>query len=155
MVYRLARGSGLQDSVLRWSNQHRATKDGATYLWAFQGRPAAIMAPYWAWDSKSYSHEFQSLHSAPFNVELDSEAMWTPKQAGLKFQPDPQGRDVSSDRGERLDQMKRIAASFTAIGGTVESPRWGLPLKSDPIFRYEDQVEAPGVVDGAMSRPRL
>ena len=149
-----------QGPLLRWKNPRRATKDGATFLWTCQGRPAVIMSPYWAWDNQRFSHEFQSLHSAPIVAVLDGQAVWTPKNAGIEFQRDPGPQDVSDSRDARLAQMKDIALSFTASAGTSDRPRWGLPLLMEPIYRYDESVNNllggensfpdANVVDGAM-----
>ena len=144
----------LQDGpILRWKNPRRATRVGATFLWTYLGRPAAIVSPYSAWDNESYIHEFQSLHTAPFVAKLDGKTVWTPSNAGIEFQPAPDSVDIANSRDARLAQMKDIARKFTASGGTPDRPRWGLPLLPEPIYRYnqasgDDGSDAP--IDGAM-----
>ena len=137
------------DPLQRWSNPLRRTKDACTFLWTHEGRPAVVAAAYWTSD-RVFFHEFQTLHAKPFVAQLNGTTIWTPRRAGVVFKPYPRSQRVSSKRPVRLAHMRSIAGSFKAYLGSPQQPKQALRLLRHPLFRYDAETEAEGVVDGAM-----
>jgi hypothetical protein len=137
------------DPLLRWSNPLRDTPDGAVFLWTRDGRAAAIMCAFWRND-REYKHEFQSLSDGPVEMTLDGESVWAPQEPGVTSAADPDSLAVARKRSLRLTQMRRIARQYTASVGSPDEPVRELRLLPQPLYRYKEQVAAPGVVDGAV-----
>lgn len=135
--------------LLRWSNPVRKTRDGAVYLWLDRGRPAVIMSAFWSSDTE-YKHEFQSLHQQSFTGRLDGEVVWAPREEGVEFAAVPGAPNVASHAQLRLIQMRKIAAAHRGSIGAVEEPQEQLRLLSQPLYRYKDPQQTPGLVDGAI-----
>lgn len=139
----------LPDPVLRWSNPLRDTPDGAVFLWTREGRAAAIMCAFWRND-REYKHEFQSLSDGPFVMALAGESVWAPEEPGVTSEEHPGMIEVAKTRPRRLTQMRQIARQYTATVGGSDGTARELRLLPQPLFRYGEDVAAPGVVDGAL-----
>lgn len=138
--------------ILKWTNPIRQTEAGAMYLWTDRGAVAAAMCAFWRNDVE-FSHEFQSLSDAPFQMTLAGEQVWRPQAAGvtvLTYPPDSPMPAVADARPRRLTQMRRIAQEYTAYVGREEGTNSALRLLSQPLYRYPRNIAAPGVIDGGL-----
>jgi hypothetical protein len=138
--------------ILKWTNPIRQTEGGAMYLWTDRGAAAAAMCAFWRSDVE-YSHEFQSISEASFQMTLEGEQVWRPRTAGVKALSFPREAAlpvVANGRASRLTQMRRIAQEYTAYVGPEEGTNSTLRLLSHPLYRYPDNIAAPDLIDGGL-----
>jgi hypothetical protein len=126
----------IADPILRWSNPVAQEDDAGLFLWTRQGRPEA--AAQFFVRKNLWMHEFQSLSEGTFTVNWNGQTVWSPRQAGLKFEPIPDSPPPDRNATVRLRQMRTIADSFTAA---VEfqydkDSHYELRLLPRPVYRY-------------------
>jgi hypothetical protein len=138
-------------TVMRWTNNARASVDGLTVIWISpQGRPAAIAAiyPY----GEMFCLEFDSLSRDSFKVTRDGSPFWSPEKPGLEFASLKEAPVPADSKPARLLQMKRLARQFdaTMLGwSTKVNQREELRLLPRPLYQYEIQTPQ-DVLDGAL-----
>lgn len=143
----------VQEPILRWSNPVRQTQDGAVFLWHDTERPAVIMCAFWRSGSDvQIMHEFQSLYPETLTGTLTGRTVWSPREAGVVFQPVHSSPPVAEDARLRLVQMRRIAATYQGYVVPEKQPRERLRMMPHPLHRYGNRRsrENSGLIDGAM-----
>jgi hypothetical protein len=128
---------------------------GAFFFWTVDGRPEAI-GQLWCYGllsggNTNVVHEMHSLSNEPFQASLpDRQNFWTPRTAGLKLETLSDGIVApKSTRAVRLAQMRSIAREFS--GFVYRSTgKEELRMHQQPLFRYEENKDRKGIVDGAV-----
>ena len=138
-----------QESLLRWTNPAVGEIYGDVYVWADDGRPAAIASVYrWYRPYDHMTHEFQSLSTGPLRATRDGQPDWATQDPGLKWQP---LTDVPAPRATptaRLVQLRQLARLFTARIVEKDQTVSELRLVPQPLVRYTSDKWK--VTDGAM-----
>ncbi|HZL89804.1 MAG TPA: hypothetical protein VFB96_15670 [Pirellulaceae bacterium] len=140
-----------KEPVLRWTNPARTGEDGALFVWASKsGRPAVIgtIFTYRLGDKANRKHELHSLALAPLSAEFKGQTVWSPREAGLSFQPLEKAPAVAATGRQRLSQMKALARDFSASMRDMQDEQYQLRLLTQPLVRYEPKDEQ--VLDGAI-----
>ena len=139
-----------KEPALRWSNPARTGEDGALFFWTLNGRPELIgtMFTYRLNDKINRKHEFHSLATGPMTAEFRGKEVWTPRTAGVTFEPLPGAPDVATTPRQRLTQMKALARDFSASLVDAEGESFELRLLTQPLIRYEPKDK--DVLDGAV-----
>ncbi len=139
-----------KEPVLRWDNPARTGEDGALFVWTRAGRPEVIgtIFTYRFQDTINRKHEFHSLSAGPLAAQFGGKSVWTPKTAGVTFQPLPAAPEVAASPRQRLTQMKTLARDFSASMRDLEGEQFQLRLLTQPLLRYEPQDDQ--VLDGAI-----
>lgn len=134
---------------LRSSNPVGDSKDGALFLWTYQGRPQAVLKLY-TFNHKTFTHAWLSLSEGTFVGERDGQIFWSPMQPGIKFHEVPDAPQPAGTAAERLRQMKTLSAKFTAtyVALSSDGKPFELRLLTQPLLRYEteDDHRADGTV---------
>src|SRR5262245_49934560 len=125
-------------ALLRSSNPVSGSKDGAIFLWTDGGRPQAVVKVL-TFDNKTLIHEWLSLSEGTFTADRGGRAMWNPSEPGVAFREVPEARRPAATAGERLRQMRSLAANFSSeYTATHLDPKpFVLRLLSQPLHRYE------------------
>jgi hypothetical protein len=153
---RVERGQGEKlvlekEPALRWTNPARTGEDGALFVWSSgSGRPEAIgtIFTYRFGDKINRKHELHSLALAPLSAEFQARTVWSPREAGITFQPLEKAPTVAANSRLRLSQMKALARDFSASMRDMEDEQFQLRLLTQPLIRYEPKDEQ--VLDGAI-----
>src|SRR5262249_4828875 len=120
-----------QAPVLRWPNPTRATTDGATFVWTHKGRPEVMGC---IWRHGVFSWSFHSLSERPVRAELDGNAIWEPRSAGVHFQRLENAPRPAKTATGRLTQMRNLARRFRCRMSGKEGEE--LRLLPQPVYRY-------------------
>jgi hypothetical protein len=140
-----------ETALLRFSNPVSGTKDGAIYLWSYQGRPQAILKLY-TFDNKQFTHEWLSLSESAMVAERDGKTIWSPELPGVTFREVPDAPKPAETAAERLRQMKALSSKFTSAytATHLDAKPFELRLLTQPLHRYEttDDARADGAVFG-------
>lgn len=135
------------EPVLRWTNPVRETEEGGVFLWTDRGRVAAISCAFWR-NETEYKHELQSLSDGPLVATLEGQRVWAPTEGGVSAMP-VEKTAVAPTRALRLVQMRELARRYEARIG-ADGKGEPLRLLRQPLYRYDEKVAAPGIVDGAL-----
>ena len=137
--------------ALRWSNPAAGRVYGNTYVWLYQGRPAAASSLYRYFEPyKSFDGELVALAGPKLVAKRNEKVMWEP--AGQwKWNALP-GAVPAATSTERSVQMRGLAEEFKVElldtrnipKGDDQSPR----LLAKPLYRY-DAVRTK-TLDGAL-----
>jgi hypothetical protein len=150
-AYELIAGSNRQPLVmqdepaLRWPNPTRETRDGATFIWTLDGRPAAIAC---IWKQRFHSFAFQSLSDGPITAEHSGATIWRAENSGVSFLPFAGAPEPAESPAKRLIQMKELARRFHCRVASAESKKEELRLLPKPLYRYAPTSE--DLLDGAL-----
>lgn len=121
---------------------------GTVWAWGKPGRPQAVLslALTGRADDPQWCFEMVSLTTSPLKATTRSTTWWSPTTAGWNPKPVPNSPDVADSADRRLQQMKDLAARFSAFD---LGPRtlMKLPLHVEPLFRYGPSEKT---VDGAI-----
>lgn len=132
--------------VLRWSNPLRDTDDGALFIWAGKGRPAAALCIY-NYGINDVDYEWQSLSPEPLRATYRQATVWQPEAAKVEFHPIiGDGKLAASSPARRLTQMRSLLGDFAAAMG-LGPRRHELRALTQPIYRYGNQTD---IIDGAI-----
>jgi hypothetical protein len=136
--------------ALRWANNARGSEDGMTLLYVADGRPLAAACLY-PWD-KRLVHDFESISRGAIVARRDSQLIWQPKEAGVRFAPIPDAPPPAETAAQRLRQMKSLSEDFQSamLGWKADSTdREELRLLPKPLYRYEPKPDGE-LLDGAV-----
>ncbi len=134
--------------VLRSNNPVSGNKDSALFVWTDRGRPAAVLKIF-TYDTKTYTHAWQSLSEGTLTAERGGRVLWKPADAGIAFRVVPDSPKPGETAAERLRQMKTIAGKFTSTytAAHLDNRPSELRLLPQPIYRYEaEDTKADGTV---------
>jgi len=134
-----------EEPALRWPNPTRETRDGATFLWTLEGRPAAIAC---IWKHGVHSFAFQSLSDGPLVAEHGGSILWQPANSGMTFQPFAAAPEPASTPAKRLLQMKDLARRFHCRLVLNDGKKEELRLLPKPLYRYAPTRD--DLLDGAL-----
>jgi hypothetical protein len=135
--------------ALRWANNARGSEDGLTMLYIHEGRPIAAACLY-PWAGRLV-HDFEAISRDRIVARKDGAVVWQPHELGVTFADIPDAEPPASTAGQRLRQMKSLAAEFqaTLVGWKRDnSDREELRLLTRPLYRYE--TKGPPIIDGAV-----
>jgi hypothetical protein len=137
--------------AMRSSNAIGGSTDGALYLWTNHGRPQAVLKLY-TFNSKTYTHAWQSLSENNFVAERNGKVIWSPTEPGITWREIPGAPQPAETAAERLRQMKTLAAKFSARYTALNSDGkpFELRILTQPLLRYEtdDDDRAEGALFG-------
>jgi hypothetical protein len=136
------------ESVLNWSNPTRQQVGGGMFLWTSQGRPEAI-ASLFTYQSRGRvleKHAFQSLSESGLTARYQSDIVWQPREAGLKWMY-PES-EPSKSQPIRLTQMRALAREYTIQLTDKDGTVTELRLLPQPLSRFASPER--GIVDGAL-----
>lgn len=136
-------------TVLRWANNTRGSKNGATLIWIHKGRPEAACYIF-PWNG-SMTHEFDSLSRGKIRCMRDGEIVWRPAKRGVEF-AEISGADppMKSTAGRKL-QLSKLAREFTGTmtgWNSDDTDREVLRLLPRELYRYKKGD--PRLIDGAL-----
>src|SRR6266436_7418470 len=78
------------DPVLRWSNPSVGSIHGGVFIWAHQGRPAAVASIFkWFVPRDEMRFEVQSLSAQPLVGILGREEVWRSSRPGVEYKRVP------------------------------------------------------------------
>jgi hypothetical protein len=141
-----------KESVLRWTNPAAGRLYGNTYVWLHKGRPAAAGCLFRNFHPfNTLNAELTALTGAKLVATRDGKPLWQPS-GEWKWQPVIGAAAPAATPGQRLVQMRALAAQFTAEvldtrnnpKGDEQTPR----LLPRPLYRY-DAAKA-GTLDGGL-----
>lgn len=141
------------EPMLRFSNPVGGVIDGILVMWKDGTRPAVFAQVFYLKD-KLWIHECQSLASAGVSMRLGETTPWHPVDAAQKFSSLPNAPRAAAEAVQRLVQMKKLAARFTADDDFKihvtdrETSRYRLRLLPRPVYRYRDATRE--INDGAV-----
>jgi hypothetical protein len=141
-----------KESVLRWTNTLAGRSYGNTYVWLQNGRPVAVgcmFRNFIPWNS--FNGELAALAGTRLVAKRDDKVIWRPKDE-WKWHPVPGAAAPAPTPGQRLVQMRGLAAEFTVelldtrsvLRGEDQTPR----LLPRPLYRYDR--ERTQALDGAL-----
>jgi hypothetical protein len=139
--------------ILRWTNPATGRIFGEIYVWTADGRPAAVMSLYKAWEPAwGFAGEFHSLSPANIVAQRDRSLVWKCDQPGITLRDIPEAPAIADSARRRSQQMRILAGEFSAVlidrRRNPEGERQSLRLLAKPVYRYPS--EAGEVVDGAI-----
>ena len=137
--------------VMRWPNNVRGTRDGATIILTDAGRPQAACCIY-TWQGKELHYCFGSLSTKHVSAEVDGEIVWHPKDPGIEYRLMPVATEPAANAAGRLRQMRQLSRRFGSRYVESKTKSYELRLIPRPVYRYdlgEPKADAE-VVDGAM-----
>lgn len=136
----------MQDEpALRWPNPTRDTRDGATFIWTLDGRPAAIAC---IWKMRFHSFAFQSLSDGPITAEHSGSTIWRAENSDVRFLLFAGAPEPAESPAKRLIQMKDLARRFRCRVQSAESKMEDLRLLPKPLYRYAPPGD--DLLDGAL-----
>jgi hypothetical protein len=142
--------------VLRWSNPQVGRVYGDVHLYLKDGRPEAVVCIYRFFTPyQSLTAECTSLSESPLEAKRDKQSVWSPRMAGLKFQPVPGASTPARDKAGRLQQMRTLARDFAAeltcryepkAGKAKDGALFALVVGTDPeaFLVLESRVDKDG-----------
>lgn len=140
----------------RHSERNRAGQYGLVFLWLEEnGRPAVVgtvlatalrdREPA----QRRMAHVLESLSSAPLTAAWRGQELWTPTEAGVRWQAVP-GAPIPARTGVgRLRQMRALAGQFQSYSIDSKGGRWELRLLPKPVYDW-DLRPAESAVGGAL-----
>lgn len=137
-----------EEPLLRWTNPVSGVPDGGLFIWEDDSkRPLAAAQIFLAPGTEDlWIHEFQSLATEPLRFEYEGRAAWTPRDAGVMFDPLEEAPSPSASASGRLIQMRQLARRFSVKddfeGASVDELR----LMATPLARYADTSATDGAV---------
>jgi hypothetical protein len=133
--------------VLHYSDTISPVTDGLVFVWTKAGRPEAVMALHPG--SQGYTWiEFKSLSLSPLVATHQGRVEWTPRTAGVDFQPLDDAAAPDATEGKRLTQMRSMLRPFTASVWDNVNGTQPLRLLPQPLLRYAQPER--GILDGAL-----
>ncbi len=139
-----------KQSLMNWRNPERQQDQGAMYVWERGGRPEVLGSIFtYEYNGKVFCrHEMLSLAASPIVSKLDSQTVWNPQTAALKWIDG--GNDVvpAESSARRLIQMRSLSREFSATLSIPDKQPSKLTLIPQPLVRY--QSESQGIIDGAV-----
>ena len=140
-----------KEPVFEWANLARGTTQGVVFVWARDGRPAALGCiftyPHAKLPGRAVVHELHALDREKLVVTRDGPFEWKP-EAGLDRKELTDAPAPADTAPARLLQIKKLAAEFTGHSVDREKKRWELKLLPTPLYRYP--TAKTGVIDGAL-----
>src|SRR5690349_9233503 len=130
-----------KEPVLRWTNPAAGRVYGNTYVWLQDGRPVAVgclFRNFQPWNT--FNAELAALTGTNLVAKRDDKVMWKPRDE-WKWRPLPGSPAPAATAGQRLVQMKALAAEFVVEvldtrnnpKGDEQTPR----LLPKPLVRYD------------------
>jgi hypothetical protein len=117
--------------VMRWPNNVRGTKDGATVLLTKSGRPQAACCIY-TWQGNELHYGFRSLSTKLVSAEVDGEFAWHPKDPGIEYHVLPDAPEPATIASGRLLQMRQSSRRFSSKYIESKTKSYELRLLSKP-----------------------
>ena len=134
------------EPVLRWPNSTRDTHEGATFVWARDGRPEAIAC---VWENGgSWAYAFHSLSDKKLVGRHNGRTFWQTEKPGIEWTTFPDAPEPADSAVKRLVQMKDLARRFKCRLSDIDRKPEELRLLPRPIFRY--QTDRKDLIDGAL-----
>lgn len=139
--------------ILRWTNPATGRLFGEIYVWTVEGRPEAVMSLYKAWEPAwGFAAELHSLSLEKAVAKRDENVIWNCAQPGVVIRSVPEAPAPAEASRQRLQQMRAIAADFSAVlidrRRNPDGERQSLRLLTNPLFRYSCPDKH--VADGAI-----
>lgn len=136
--------------LMHWQNSVRQQEQGAIFAWEKSGRPYALASIFtYQLDDRIYCrHELISLADQPLKTSFQSEAVWSPKQPGLKWKPVDEVAAPTESKARRLTKMRSIARQFSGTLSIPDNQPNQLDLIPQPLIRYQSPDQ--NTVDGAI-----
>lgn len=134
----------------RFSDPGRTHLDGTFWVWADQGRPAAV-AELWTnrGSEADWFFGFVSLSPTPLSAEIGQGPPWQPQNTDTRFADIRKAPRPAPNAKQRLKQMRELAARFRAHEiGDPNRTKFDLKLHPEPVYRYQDANL--GLVDGGL-----
>jgi hypothetical protein len=128
--------------LLHWANPARNGEDGAVYVWLKDGRPEVIGSVF-EYPSRGLvirKHAFHSLSDEPLKAEFATTLVWSPKTAGVTFQPVAGAPPPADNARRRLSQMRELARQFSVELVDLREGKSELRLMTQPLIRYEPKA---------------
>lgn len=137
------------ESVLRWQNNVNKSVHGNIFIWTRSGRPELVSSIFQYYSPRqAFAAEFHSLSLGPLIVEKEGMAVWTPKVPGIVLTPFDESIAPAETKPQRLQQMRKLAQSFTVDLTEYDGIPYQMRLMNQPLYRYEStDLE---LLDGAM-----
>jgi hypothetical protein len=137
------------ESFLRWQNNVNKSVHGNIFLWTRNGRPELVSSIFQYYSPRqAFAAEFHSLSLGPLNVEKEGMAVWTPKAPGIVLKPFDESIEPAQTKPQRLQQMRKLAQSFTVDLTEYDGIPYQMRLMNQPLYRYESTD--PELLDGAL-----
>jgi hypothetical protein len=134
------------EPVLRWPNSTRDTHEGATFVWARDGRCEAIAC---VWENGgSWAYAFHSLSDKKLVGRHNGRTFWQTEKPGIEFTTFSDAPEPADSAVKRLVQMKDLARRFKCRLSDINRKTEELRLLPRPIFRYE--TDRKDLIDGAL-----
>ena len=141
-----------KEPVLRWTNPAAGRVYGNTYVWLQNGRPAVVgclFRNFHPWNT--FNAELAALAGTELVAKRGEKVMWRPRDE-WKWRPVPGAPTPAATAGQRLVQMRALAAEFAVEvldtrnnrRGDEQTPR----LLPKPLYRYD--AEKTKTLDGAL-----
>jgi hypothetical protein len=127
--------------ALRWTNPFAGRVYGNTYVWLYQGRPAAVGSMYLYFKPfQCFTGELALLAGTKVVAGRDDTVIWHPKEK-WKWDAMPGAPAPAATAPQRLVQMKGLAGEFAVqLLDTRDNPRGEdqTPrLLPKPLYRYD------------------
>jgi hypothetical protein len=137
--------------VFRYSDQPRKIIDASLWAWVHDGRLVALQkieATNSIVNQPRWTYCFASFTSAPLEVRWSNGESFETKGSEVKFQDVPNAPAPSEKPFVRLQQMKQVAARFSA---TISGRKDGSDLDTmrlfpKPVFLHPQHPELPTLV---------
>ncbi|QEG43595.1 hypothetical protein [Roseimaritima ulvae] len=134
--------------VLRYDDPTRANEFGSVWLWSADGRPTALLDSYRHTEGL-WAMVTVQLDDGAFDVAMDGQPWWTPREPEVNWLPVPNGDSVAANERTRMIQMRNIARKFAAHEfWDPNNSRFELRLLPRPLHRYKDTAR--GIQDGTV-----
>ncbi len=143
----------IEKPLLRSINPERTHHDGTLWAWGSKGRPVAFYKLFLRGQGTRYwAHTFASTATAAtgrVTASRSGRQVWVPRTAGIELKPVDDAPPPAAKQVERLQQMKALAARFSAHEfWNPNNTRYELRLIPNPVHRYSDAKS--GLIDGSV-----
>jgi hypothetical protein len=139
-------------SVLRWTNPSAGRVYGNTYVWLYEGRPAAAGCMYRYFEPyRSFPGEFVALAGSRLIARYDEKVVWRPRDQWT-WHSLPGSAAPAGTATQRQVQMRELAKEFTIElldrRNDLRGENQSLRLLPRPMYRYD--AEKTKKLDGAL-----
>ena len=110
---------------------------GAVFVWKRNGRPEVVSAIHKSRNERLWV-EFLALSPNSLKATRKGQVTWTPRTAGIEFNPVKNAAPPAETAPLRLVQMRAIVRDFSAVVSDASSGRQELRLLRQPIVRYSE-----------------
>ena len=118
--------------VLRWPNPTRAVPDGATFVWALDGRPLAMGC---IWQFRGLGFAFHSLSHEPIQATRGGKEVWKCDKPGFTLERFAGSPVPAKTPAPRAKQMRDLARRFNCR--LVGQGKEDLRLLTQPLYVWD------------------